>query len=92
MKKAARFVVQGTVQGVFFRNFVVEHALNLKLKGFTRNLQGGDIEVVAEGEADALQRLYQQLKKGPEHAHIRNVSTEERKWTGEFKDFKVIRF
>ena len=92
MKKAARFVVQGTVQGIFFRQFVSEHANDLKLRGFVRNLDSGDVEVVVEGEDDNLKRLAGFLKKGPAHAQIRNVVVEERKWSGEFDKFKILRF
>ncbi|NPE27009.1 acylphosphatase [Methanococcoides sp. SA1] len=92
MKKGARFVVQGTVQGIFFRQFVKEHADDLKLRGFVRNLDSGDVEVVCEGEDEALKRLNEFLKKGPAHAQIRNVEIEERKWEGDFKEFKILRF
>ena len=92
MKKAARFVVQGTVQGVFFRQFVKEHADKLKLVGFVRNLTGGDVEILVEGEGDPIERLANQVRKGPEHSQIRHVQIEERKWSGEFKDFKILRF
>ena len=92
MKKAGRFIIQGTVQGIFFRQFVKEHADNLKLRGFVRNLENGDIEVIAEGEAENLDRLTGFLKKGPEHSQIRNVRIEERKWSGDFEKFKILRF
>lgn len=92
MKKAARFVVQGTVQGIFFRQFVKEHADDLKLSGFVRNLEDGTVEVVAEGEDDNLKRLLGFLKTGPAHAQIRNVVVEEKKWSGDFDEFKVLRF
>ena len=36
MKKAAKIIVKGTVQGIFFKQFVKEHADNLKLVGFIR--------------------------------------------------------
>jgi acylphosphatase len=92
MKKAAKFVVQGTVQGIFFRQFVKEHADNLKLRGFVRNLENGTVEVIAEGEAESLGRLNEFLKKGPEHAAIRGVKVEKRKWSGDFENFKILRF
>ena len=92
MKKAGRFVVQGTVQGIFFRAFVKGHAEDLKLRGFVRNLESGEVEVVAEGDAENLDRLLVFLKKGPEHAQIRGVKVEERKWSGDFKNFKILRF
>ena len=92
MKKAGKFVVQGTVQGIFFRQFVKEHADDLKLRGFVRNLDSGKVEVVAEGEAESLGRLNEFLKKGPKHAQIRNVKVEKRKWSGDFDEFKILRF
>ena len=84
--------MQGTVQGIFFRQFVKEHCDDLKLRGFVRNLETGEVEVIAEGEADGLKRLAGFLKSGPEHSQIRNVVLEERKWSGDFSEFKILRF
>ena len=92
MKKSARFVVLGTVQGVFFRNFVVEHANTHRLRGFVRNLESGDVEIIVEGEKDSIEKFAEKIKKGPQHSQIRDLKVEERKWSGEFKDFKVLRF
>jgi len=92
MKKAGRFIVQGTVQGIFFRQFVKEHASKLGLTGFVRNLTGGDVEIIAEGEPEKIERLSKIVKKGPEHSQIRGVQIEERKWSGDFKEFKILRF
>ena len=92
MKKAVRFVVQGTVQGIFFRQFTKDHADNLGLTGFCRNLEDGTVEVVVEGEGGKIERLLGFLKEGPAHAQIRNVVSEEKKWSGDFKKFKVLRF
>jgi len=92
MKKAAKFNVKGTVQGVFFRQFIKETALGLKLTGFCRNLESSDVEIVVEGEPDSINRFEAFVKKGPKHSHIREVTREEQKWTGQFKDFQVLRF
>jgi acylphosphatase len=92
MKKAARFIVQGTVQGIFFRQFIKEHADALKLTGFCRNMDDGTVEIVAEGESEAIERFGGFAKSGPQHAQIRNVSVEEKKWSGDFKEFKVLKF
>ena len=92
MKKAIKLTVQGTVQGIFFRQFVKEHADALKLVGFVRNLDGGDVEIVVEGEDEQIERLIVFVRKGPKHAQIRNVQTKEGKWSGNFKEFKILRF
>ena len=92
VKKAAQLIVQGTVQGIFFRQFVKEHAGNLKLVGFVRNLEDGTVEIVVEGGGEQIERLAGFVRKGPEHSQIRNVLIEERKWSGDFKEFKILRF
>jgi len=84
--------VKGTVQGIFFRQFVKESADELKLRGFVRNLESGDVEIVVEGEDDAIERLRNKVRKGPKHAQIRDVVVEKRKWGGDFDEFKVLRF
>ena len=84
--------MKGTVQGVFFRQFVKAAADELKLRGFVRNLESGDVEIVVEGEDDAIERLRNRVRDGPKHAQIRDVVVEKRKWEGEFSEFKVLRF
>ncbi len=92
MKKALKLIVQGTVQGIFFRQFVKEHADDLKLRGFVRNLEDGDVEIIVEGESDRIGQLLQLVQKGPKHSQIRNVQVSERKWSGDFNEFKILRF
>jgi acylphosphatase len=91
MKKAARIIVQGTVQGIFFRQFIKGEADKLGLRGFIRNLDNGDVELIIEGDGEGIGRMSRICEKGPEHAMIKNVIVEERNWTGDFKEFKVLR-
>ncbi|MEK6873648.1 MAG: acylphosphatase [Nanoarchaeota archaeon] len=89
MKKAVKMLVKGTVQGVFFRNFVKEKADDLNVKGFIRNLESGDIEVFAEGEIESVDKLCEICKTGPKHAKIKDVSINESPFQ-DFKEFKVL--
>ena len=91
VKFASKIIISGTVQGVFFRNFTKENADLLNIKGFVRNLENGDIEVIAEGDKKNIATLINILKKGPQHAQIRNIKSEERKWSGDLKEFKILR-
>ncbi|MET0255187.1 MAG: acylphosphatase [Luteibacter sp.] len=75
--KAARFIVRGKVQGVFFRASARERAVALKLTGHARNLIDGSVEVVAYGEAVALDQLEVWLHDGPEHARVDEMYREE---------------
>lgn len=70
---AARFLVSGKVQGVFFRASTRDRALDLKLSGRATNLPDGRVEVIAEGDAAALDALETWLQNGPPMAHVDRV-------------------
>lgn len=91
VKSAGKIIVNGTVQGIFFKNFTKENADKLNLKGFVRDLESGDIEVIVEGEKENIAKLIETLKTGPAYAQIRNIKAEERKWSGDLKEFKILR-
>lgn len=81
---AARFLVVGKVQGVFFRASTRERALDLGLRGRASNLADGGVEVVAEGRAAALDALEAWLHRGPPAARVESVVREA--WTGPVSD------
>lgn len=91
LRAAAKLVVHGTVQGVFFRQFIKENADKLGLKGYVRNMDDKSVEVIIEGDKEQIGKIIEIIKKGPEHSMIRDVLAEEKKWSGEFKDFKILR-
>jgi len=70
---ARRFLVSGRVQGVGFRWFVVREASSRGLTGWTRNLPDGRVEVVAQGEPDAVAELGGALARGPSAARVDRV-------------------
>ena len=65
--------IHGQVQGVFFRAKAQEKALDLGLIGWVKNADDGTVDLVAEGEEDALKELVQFCKGGPEHASVSKV-------------------
>jgi acylphosphatase len=74
---ALRFLVYGRVQGVGFRWFVCREADRLGLRGFTRNLRDGSVEVIAAGPPQALEALERVLGRGPTQAQVERVETSE---------------
>jgi acylphosphatase len=70
---SARFLVTGEVQGVFFRASTRNEALRLKLRGYARNLPDGRVDVVACGDAAAVDELEQWLWQGPPAARVDDV-------------------
>ncbi|NPA42450.1 MAG: acylphosphatase [Chlorobi bacterium] len=77
MKKAVRAKVYGKVQGVWFRKFTRDKALELGIKGIVRNEPDGSVYVEAEGEPDALEAFVQWLHRGSPLSRVDRVVTEE---------------
>ena len=75
--KAARFIVRGKVQGVFFRASTRDQAVALKLTGHARNLLDGSVEVVAYGDEAAINQLEVWLHDGPPSAAVDELYREE---------------
>ena len=67
------FLIQGRVQGVGFRWFVQREAGELDLRGWVRNTEDGDVEVVAAGEPADLDDLRASLKRGPRGSRVDRV-------------------
>ena len=74
---ARRFRVSGRVQGVGFRFFVLEAAQVEGLRGWVRNLPDGDLEAVAEGDREAVERFSRKLSRGPAGARVDHVAVDE---------------
>ena len=67
--------VDGWVQGVGYRYFVVNNALALGLRGYVRNLSDGSVEVLAQGPRPTLERLLTILQRGPSTAEVHEIRT-----------------
>jgi acylphosphatase len=67
------FLVQGRVQGVGFRWFVHREASELELRGWVRNTEDGDVEVVASGTVEDLAELRASLRRGPRGSRVDRV-------------------
>ncbi len=74
--KRLHAIVEGHVQGVGFRYFVLSQAQSLNLTGWVRNLTNGDVEVTAEGNSTDLEQLLFKLHQGPPGSHVINVQAE----------------
>lgn len=70
---ATRFIVSGKVQGVFFRASTREQARKLGLSGHAINLDDGRVEVVAQGDVEAVEALAAWLRHGPPMARVDDV-------------------
>ncbi len=85
----ARFVVQGRVQGVFYRVSACEEARRLGLGGWVRNCADGSVEAVAEGTREQVGAFLAWCRRGPPHAQVTGVSEFYAEATGEDSGFRV---
>jgi len=66
-------IVEGHVQGVGFRYFVLEVAQQLQLTGWVRNLVNGNVELIAEGNRAELDKLYAAIRSGSPGSLVTNM-------------------
>lgn len=90
MLKKIRAIVSGKVQGVGFRVYTHAQAQKLGICGYVRNLSNGDVEIVAEGEAENIDVLIDWAKSGSPAAVINNLKTEVlNNYDQEFSTFEI---
>jgi acylphosphatase len=78
-----RVVVDGRVQGVFFRDSCRREALDAGVAGWVRNRPDGRVEAVFEGAPDRVERLVQWCRVGPPRATVTAVETHVEEPAGE---------
>jgi acylphosphatase len=83
--------VEGWVQGVGFRAFVVDLSTKFAVTGWVRNTMEGHVEIMAEGSRSQLDQFLAHLRTGPRMARVVNVQVEWQAATGEYSFFSVER-
>ena len=89
MRIARRYLITGLVQGVGFRFFTEDAARREGITGFVRNLEDGQVEAVAEGDAEAVARFERALRQGPPVARIEEMEIEALPPTGRALGFQI---
>lgn len=81
------YLIEGRVQGVGFRRFVLKRVQPYGLRGWVRNLEDGRVEAVLQGAEADVNRAEVYLRRGPDsgsvdHVEVRTVKSEP---LGEFR-------
>ena len=74
---ARRVLVDGHVQGVFFRDSCAREARRQGVAGWVRNRADGRVEAWFEGHAQAVEKLVTWCRQGPPHARVTGVEVVE---------------
>jgi acylphosphatase len=81
--------VSGRVQGVYYRAYTKSQANEMGVKGWVRNIPGGGVEAVLEGDREKVGELLGLMKAGPSGAMVSGLEISELKCKG-YDDFKII--
>jgi acylphosphatase len=89
-KIRVRLIVEGRVQGVWFRDSTRRKANELGVYGLVKNRDDGAVEIVAEGSVDAVEQLIAWSRKGPPRAVVSHVRETREECKGEFESFDIV--
>ena len=87
--KRIHLIIEGRVQGVWFRESTRRQAVSLGVSGWVKNRPEGTVEALLEGSEDAVLRLVAWCGKGPSAAKVTRIHETEEAWRGEFDVFDV---
>src|SRR5579872_3461987 len=73
---AKRLVITGRVQGVGFREWMVQKARDLGVSGWVRNRLDGSVEALVAGDVAAVEELSRLCRRGPRMAQVVSIDEE----------------
>jgi acylphosphatase len=87
--KRVSVIIHGRVQGVAFRHFTCQRALELGVNGWVRNLPDGSVEGLFEGEDTRVTALVEWCRNGPPAAGVEHLDLRDGIYSGEFDRFSI---
>lgn len=85
----AHLLIEGRVQGVFYRAFTRDLAHDLGLKGWVKNLYDGRVEAVFEGKKELIEQAIKECYSGPPGARVTNIDVKWETFQGDLKGFTI---
>ena len=82
-------LIEGIVQGVFYRAFTRDIAHTLGLNGWVKNLFDGRVEAVFEGKMEFIERAIQECYSGPPGARVTNIEVKWEEFKGDLRGFTM---
>lgn len=88
MDKQIQIIVEGKVQGVYFRKSTKEIAQLLDIRGFVQNEANGNVLIRACGTEAQIEQLLTWCSSGPPAANVTNISAHQIQLE-EFTSFEI---
>ncbi|MFQ5428217.1 MAG: acylphosphatase [Thermodesulfobacteriota bacterium] len=85
----AHIIIEGQVQGVFFRASTIRVSRENKITGWVRNRPGGTVEAVLEGDKSHVEKVIKWCRSGPPMARVDGIELTWEDYEGEFPDFSA---
>lgn len=88
MKNTKRIVIQGHVQGVYFRESLRQLAQRAGVTGWVRNRRDGSVEAVLQGAPEVVNELIEWARHGPPGARVAQLEVFDD--AGDYIDFQRL--
>ena len=89
-RKTLHLLIEGKVQGVFYRASARKKAEELKITGWVKNTKEGNVEIVCQAGEAVLQQFINWCKQGPPGAKVEHIKVTETA-AAQFGDFTIVR-
>jgi len=86
---AKRMIISGRVQGVGYREWMVDKARALGVSGWVRNRLDGSVEALVAGDMAAVEELSRLCRRGPRMAEVTSID-EEMADPPEYPGFRMV--
>ena len=89
MQKEVYAKIHGNVQGVSFRQFARNKALELSVTGYVKNMPDGSVDIIGQGEEEKVKAFVEAISAGPEEAEVESLELVWGKPSSDFATFTI---
>jgi acylphosphatase len=88
--KALHAIIEGRVQGVYFRDYTWQQAERLGLKGWVRNLPNGTVEALIAGKIDKVDEMVAWFHRGSPLSSVKKVTITQYTGNEQLSGFEIL--
>ena len=83
-------IVEGRVQGVWYRDSTRIKATELEIRGWVKNKPDGSVEITAEGPEKNIRKFVEWCHEGPQYAVVTKITQTLQEFRNEFDLFNIV--